>query len=116
MARWFSSSSRSMRSTPVSSVPRDARHAEAEERDQITLDLVRAAAEREEQRPLVRALETAAQRRVAGAAQHPGRAEHLEQEPIRLAEELGPEHLGGARVGGVDRGAGDGLPVDQLQE
>src|SRR6266852_2891599 len=80
------------------------RHAEAEDRDQIALNLVGAATEREDDQPAVRVLETGLEERARRVVlQVRALTEDLHQEPERLEVELGAVHLRRRGVRGVER-------------
>src|SRR5205807_3983149 len=75
-------------------------HLEAEDGDEVTLHLVGAAAEGEDQRALIRAFQAAPDQGTRRAPlQGAGRSHDFEQQPVGLAAELGDEHVGGRGLG-----------------
>src|SRR5450631_3670419 len=80
--------------SPPRRLPRRERHAEAKDRDQIALDLVRAAPEGEDDQPAVRMLETGLEDRAGRVVlEVRALADDLHQQPERLEIELGAVHL-----------------------
>src|SRR5438552_2191125 len=96
------------------------RHAKAEDTDEVTLDLVGAATEGEDQQAAVEPLEPGLEHRLGRALlQVADLPDDLEHQPERLEVELGAENLGRRRVGDVEpalRGRPRHLPVDELEE
>src|SRR5204862_2279976 len=93
------------------------RHAEAGHRDDVALHLVGAAAEGEDERGAVHALDASLEHRPRRAGlQRPRLAHHLEQQLIGLYVELAAVHFDRGRLGVVERAAGHAprlLPVEE---
>src|SRR3989454_807867 len=112
-------SSRSASSSGVSakSISARPRHAEAGHRDDVALHLVGAAAEGEDERGAVHALDAPLEHRPGRAClQRPRLAHHLEQQLIGLHVELAAVHLDRGGLGVVERAAGHAprlLPVEE---
>jgi hypothetical protein len=98
----------------------DAREAEPEQADQVALDLVRAAAEGQDQETAVEDLELAVEYRLGRAAlQVSALAEDLHEQAEALEIPLGAEHLRRTtrrRATRCPRRGPRHLPVDQAQE
>src|SRR5262245_39239171 len=96
-----------------------ARHPEAGHRDDVALDLVRAAPEGEDQGRPVHAFDTTLHDRVRRTgAQRARLAHHLEQQLVDLDVRLAAEDLHRRRLGEVERPARHAprlLPVEELQ-
>src|SRR3954449_12164844 len=92
-------------------------HLEAEDGDEVALDLVGAAAEGEDQRAAVGALDSAREHGTRRRAlEDAGRAEHLEEQAVALAVGGGAVDLDARGVGDVDLADAvlpDVLPVEQ---
>src|SRR5437899_198146 len=115
--RRASSRSASSSGPNAKSISAGPRHAEAGHRDDVALHLVGAAAEGEDERGAVHALDAPLEHRPRRAALHRARLAHqLEQQLIRLHVELAAVHLDRRGLGVVERAAGHAprlLPVEE---